>query len=142
MVFFVVLVAFLGIAAFIATAMLGVSIGSGAGVERYKVSCDGTIDVPAVATSFTKPTIKENSCSRDPCNALGFSIFGDPFAQEGNIELLVDGVVYDRASWSSSFGSDQEYELSTSCLPNPRVAVVKVRDDSGTVTGSKEEVFS
>lgn len=143
LVFFLALLAFLGALAFIASAALGVTLGtSGATTTKYRVSCDGVIDVPAVDTAFTNPTIKQNSCTIEACNRLGFSIFGDPFAQEGNIQLLVNGAVLDSASWTSSFGSDQDYQLSTSCIPKPASATVKVRDSTGTITDSATEDFS
>ncbi len=120
---------------------LGSSIGSSIGsstTAKYKVSCDGIIDVPA-SSAIGNPKIKTNSCQIQECGRFTLSIFSDPFAQEGNIQLIINNQVQDSSSWSSSFGADQQYELQSSCIPRPSSATVKVRDTDGNTHEATEE---
>jgi hypothetical protein len=133
----VVVLAFIGFIAMLVTGAIGAGSAGGSSTAQYKVSCSGNIVVPA----FGAASLSGNQCATDRCNVLGFSLVPGFLKDDGSIRMVVDGQIVAGEDWESTFSTDQEYTLTSSCMPNPTTAKVQLLDDDGNVIDTEEVKF-
>lgn len=99
-----------------------------------RVSCTGTIAVPL---ALGDPTLDGVECVRDPCglfSGAGLSVL----RTEGQLHLVVDGVVRASEGYSSWFGRNQEFSIRSACVVQPDNIKLRVYDRDGELADTAE----